>query len=105
MEDAGIYKLWVARVGPTLAGGIEWQIAPTLNAMTTMFGIDCGHFLTPTFRDIPRLGYRMWREAFAALEREGVKVVMSHDNVKHPLMPFFLALGMKPTGTIYQKVL
>jgi hypothetical protein len=105
MEDAGIYKLWVARVGPTLAGGIEWQIAPTLNAMTTMFAIDCGYYVIPAFRDDARFGWRMWKTALLALKGLGVTVVMSHDNIRHPLMPFFLGLGFKPMGTIYQKVL
>jgi hypothetical protein len=47
----------------------------------------------------------MWKTALLALKGLGVTVVMSHDNIRHPLMPFFLGLGFKPMGTIYQKVL
>lgn len=105
MEEQGMYRAWTARVDRTWAGFIEWQIAPTINAKGTLFAIDAGHYVTPTFRGNNRLGYRMWSTAFAALKREGVKVVMAHDNIRHPLMPFMLGLGMKPVGTLYHKVL
>ncbi len=105
MEDAFQYRIWIARVDETLAGFIEFQIAPTLNARTTLYAIDCGHFITPAFRGNARLGYRMWSTAFKALDELGVKVVLCHDNIAHPLMQFFLALGMKPVGTLFHKVL
>lgn len=104
MEDAGQYKAWVGRVGPTLAGFIEWQIGPTLNAKGSVVAIDCGHYVSPTFRAIPRFGYHMWKAALQALRGEGVNVVMTHDNERHPLMPFMLALGMKPAGVFYHRV-
>lgn len=105
MEEAGVYRAWTARVDRTWAGFIELQIGPTLNAKGSVFAIDAGHYITPTFRGIPRLGYRMWRSAFDALKREGVNVILAHDNMKHPLMPFMLSLGMRPIGTLFMKVL
>lgn len=105
MQEAGTYRAWTARVDGTWAAFIEWQIMPTLNAKGTLFAIDAGHYVSPTFRDNNRLGYRLWSTAFAALQREGVKVVMSHDNIKRPLMPFMLSLGMRPVGVMYYKVL
>lgn len=105
MEDAFQYRLWTARVDETLAGFIEFQVAPTLNASTTLFAIDVGHFILPAFRGNARLGHRMWASAMRALEELGVGVVMAHDNMTHPLMPFFLSLGMRPTGITFMKVL
>lgn len=104
-EAAGTYRVWTAYAGKTLAGFIEWQVMPTLNAKETLFAIDCGHYLSTAFRGAGGIGYRMWRSALEALKREGAKVVMTHDNIRHPLMPFMLALGMKPVGTLYHKVI
>ena len=105
LEDQFLYRVWTAHVDDTMAGFIEWHITPTINAKDTLFALDAGHFIAPTFRGNSRLGYRMWSSCIRALEELGVKVVLVHDNIRHPLMPFFLSLGFKPIGTLYHKVL
>jgi len=105
MEDAFCYRIWTAHVDGTLAGFIEFQLGPTVNARDTLFAVDLGHFISPTFRGKGVLGYRMWRAAERALEEMGVRAMLCHDNMKHPLMPFFLSLGMKPIGTLFHKVI
>ena len=101
-EAAGEYKVWAARVGPTLAGFASFFIGPYVFAKTTIFAIDHGHFLAPDFRDNSRLGWRMWKTAKAALKAEGAQMMYVHDNARRPLMPFFLALGLEPCSTWFR---
>ena len=103
MEDAFVYRAWTMWVGGTLGGFIEWQVAPTINAKNTLFAIDCGHYIHPTYRSEPRLLYRMWSTAERALRDLGAEVVMVHDNIKRPMMPFFLARRYRPIGTLFMK--
>ena len=105
MEDAFCYRIWTARVDGTVAGFIEFQIGPTVNAKDTLFAIDMGHFVSPPFRGKGVIGYRMLRTAERALEEMGVKAILMHDNLRHPLMPHFLSLGFRPIGTLFHKVL
>lgn len=104
-ERQGMFQVWAARVGPTLAGFVAFHITPHLYYKTTLFAIDGGHYLAPAFRDNSRIGFRMWRTAEVALEQRGVRVIYAHDNAERPLMPFFLALGFKPLSTMFIKVI
>ena len=99
LEQDGIYRVWTAHVGSTLAGFASFYVQPFILSRSTLFAIDGGHFLAPCFRDNRQIGWRMWRTAKAALQAEGVKMWVAHDNAQHPLMPFFLALGMEPRTT------
>lgn len=100
-EAEGVYRVWTARVDVTLAGFCSFYVEPFVLAKTTLFAVDGGHFLSPAFRDNSRIGWRMWKTALMALKAEGVKVTVAHDNLEHPLMPFFLALQMQPCSIIY----
>lgn len=104
-DRAGIFSIWTARVGPTLAGFISFYLQPHLFYQTVLMAVDAGHYLAPAFRDNSRIGFRMWRTVEVALEERGVKVIMAHDNAERPLMPFFLALGYDPRSTIFWKVI
>jgi hypothetical protein len=100
-EADGVYRVWTARVDGTLAGFIAFWVQTHMYHRTVLFAVDGGHFLAPAFRDKGMLGWRMWRAAKAALAGEGVKVWMTHDNARRPLMPFFLALGLEPLSTMW----
>lgn len=104
-DREGAFAVWAARVGPTLAGFVSFYLWPHLFYRTTLFAVDAGHFLAPTFRDNSRIGFRMWRTAERALEERGVRVIVAHDNAERPLMPFFLALGFEPRSTMFWKVI
>ncbi len=100
-ERAGIYRIWTARVNGTLAGFAAFYIQTHMYYRTVLAAIDAGHYLDPAFRDKGMVGWRMWRSAKAALIEEGVQFIMTHDNAKRPLMPFFLALGFEPLSTMW----
>ena len=100
-ERAGIYRIWTARVNGTLAGFVAFYVQTHSHYRTALVAIDGGHYLDPAFRDKGMVGWRMWRSAKAALIEEGVSFVMTHDNAKRPLMPFFLALGFEPLSTMW----
>ena len=100
-ERAGIYRIWTARVNDTLAGFAAFYIQTHMYYRTVLSAVDAGHYLDPAFRDKGMVGWRMWRSAKAALIEEGVSFVMTHDNAKRPLMPFFLALGFEPLSTMW----
>lgn len=101
LEAQGIYRVWSARVGGTLAGFVSFYVQPHVYYRTVLFAVDGGHFLAPAFRDKGMVGWRMWRTLKSALKEEGVRVAMLHDNAKRPLMPFFLALGAEPLSTMW----
>ncbi len=106
LEDEGVYRIWVARVGGTMAGYLSFQIFPHPDYMGVPFAFDAGHYLAPAFRDMQaRLGFRMWRTCEIALRKMGVRFVMSHDNVSRPLMPFFVGMNYAPLGGLYMKAL
>ena len=100
-EADGIYRIWTARVGGTLAGFAAFYVQTHMYHRTVLAAIDAGHYLAPEFRDKGMVGWRMWRSAKAALKDEGVVFIMCHDNAKRPLMPFFLALGFEPLSTMW----
>jgi len=105
-EAQGIYKLWVARVDGTLAGYISFNLMTHPSYKGMLFAFDQGHFLAPAFRDNPgRIGYNMWKRVVPRLKELGVKAIWAHDNFERPLLPFFLALGYEPRGTMFTKVL
>ena len=104
-EAEGIYRIWTARVNGTLAGFAAFYVQPHMYHRSVLAGIDAGHYLSPVFRDKGMVGWRMWRSALKALKEEGVSFVMTHDNSRRPLMPFFLALGLEPLSTIWIGVL
>jgi len=103
-DRAGAYAVWTVHVAGTLAGFVSFYLQPHLFHRTVLAAIDAGHYLSPTFRDQGRIGYRLWKTAIAALEERGVKYIMAHDNSLRPLLPFFLALGFEPRSTIFWKV-
>ena len=101
-EAAGVYKVWTARVGPTLAGFASFYVQPHVFAMTTIIAMDGGHFVNPAFRDTEaRIGWRMWKTAKVALKELGAVMINVHDNASRPLMPFFLALDMEPRSVMF----
>jgi hypothetical protein len=100
-EKAGVYRVWAARSGKTLAGFIAFYVQPYVLAKSPVFAIDGGHFLSPAFRDNGRIGLRMWKTAKAALRAEGARIIMAHDNALRPLLPFFLALEMEPRSVMF----
>lgn len=105
-EAAGIYRLWTARVEGTLAGYISFNVMEHPSYRGVLFAFDAGHYLSAPFRDTPgRIGYRMWTTVAPALKTLGVQVIMSHDNMARPLVPFMLSLGYEPRGLLYTKVL
>jgi hypothetical protein len=93
------------RLNSTFIGFAAFHLLCHLNYPTTLFAIDAGHFLSPAFRDKGRIGFRMWRTVEPALKERGAKIIMAHDNMVHPLLPFFLALGYEPQSTLFWKVL
>lgn len=105
LEAAGRMRVWAARADGTLAGFICWHITGHLNYRSTLMAITDTHCLDPAFRDIPRIGWRMWRTSEIALRELGVKVILAHDDGARSLLPWFLALGMRPSMTIFEKVL
>lgn len=104
-EKIGGYRVWVARVNGALAGMIGFQLCPHLNYKTTLFAIDSGHYLSPAYRGKEWIGVKMWGAACEALKELGVKIVIAHDNVVHPLDPFFKRLGFEPRSTLFWKAL
>ncbi len=105
-EGEGVYKLWCARVEGTLAGYISFNLMGHPSYRGVLFAFDAGHYLSPAFRDNNgRIGYRMWRTVEPRLKGLGVKVIWAHDNAQRPLLPFMLALGYEPRGTMFTKVL
>jgi hypothetical protein len=105
LEAEGVYRLWAARVGGTLAGYISFFVAPHHNYKDTLSALDGGHYLAPCYRDTPgRIGLHMWKTAEAALRDLGVQYVAVHDG-QRSLLPFLLHLGYHPRATLYWKVL
>ncbi len=101
-EADGVFRVWSARVGGTLAGFVSFYIQPYILAKTTILALDGGHYLSPEFRNrLDRLGYRMYKTAGIALKAEGAKLAMLHDNAARPLLPLFLAIGASPRSIIY----
>lgn len=104
-EEAGIFKVWTARVDGTLAGFVSFSIFPHLMTRQALWAFDCGHFLHPAYRDKGRVGYQMWRSVEGPLRDLGVQVICAHDNVKRSLLPFFMALKYEPRATTFMKSL
>lgn len=101
-ERQFIYRVWVARVGGTMAGFISFFVQPHFLHRHTLFAVDAGHYLAPAFRDTSAMvGIRMWRSAKAALIDEGVQVAFLHDNALRPLSPFLLAIGARPFSAMW----
>ncbi len=100
-EAQGVFRVWAVRVNKTLAGFVAFYVQPYVLAKSTLYAIDGSHFLAPDFRDKGRIGYRMWKTAIDALDAEGVKFIMAHDNALRPLLPFFLSLGFEPRSTMF----
>ncbi len=98
-EASGVYRIWAVRVDGTLAGFITWYVEPHPYYRTVLAAVDGGHFLAPAFRNKGRIGWGMWRSAFAALRREGVRFAMPHDSTRRPMTPFLLAFGAEPLST------
>ena len=105
MEKVGRFKCWTVREDKTLAGFVCFHVFPHLHHRSTLFAIDGGYYLSPEFRDYSRLGYRMFKTVRTALKAEGVRIIVWHDNLKRPLMPFFLALGATPRSIMYWDVI
>lgn len=100
-EHAGAYRVWACRANGALAGYIGWFIQPHINHKGLLFAIADVHYLAPQFRDIPRIGWRMWRTALAAVKSEGARIVLVDCSLERNSLPFFLALGMKPVATVF----
>lgn len=105
-EEAGIFKVWTARVDGTLAGFVSFSIFPHLMTRQALWAFDCGHYLHAAWRDTPdRVGYRMWKSVEKPLKDLGVQVVCTHDNASRSLLPFFLGLGYSPRAVTFMKAL
>ena len=101
-EQAGIYRVWAARVNGTLAGFVSFYVRPWPYNRRVLVAIDGGHFLAPAFRATSSMvGIRMWRSAIAALKKEEVELAFLHDNSLRPLSPFFLAVGARPFSSMW----
>ena len=105
LEKMGLHRVWVARDDGALAGLIGFYIQPHINYRSTLFAFDNGHYLSPPYRDKDWAGIKMWRAACDALRGMGVKIVVGHDNVVHPLDPFFKRLDFQPRSTLFWRVL
>lgn len=103
-ERAGRFRVWTVRVDQTLAGFLCFHVFPHMSHRSTLFAIDGGYYLSPAFRG-GLTAWRMFKGARTALQKEGVKVIVWHDNLLHPLMPFLLALGAKPRSIMYWDLL
>ena len=101
-ERQFIYRVWVARVGGTMAGFISFMVQPHFLHRNTLFAVDYGHFLAPDYRDTQSMvGARMWRSARAALKEAGVEISFLHDNSLRPLSPFLLGIGARPFSAMW----
>lgn len=103
-EQAGLFRMWGARLDGLLVGLIEWNITPPLHHRSTLYAFDGGHYLAPEYRSV-WTHFVIWRQAVAALRELGVKAVMAHDNPRRPMAAFFARLGFEPAGQLYLKVL
>jgi len=104
LEAGGCYRLWAARVDGTLAGFISFFLMPHHNYRSLLMAQDGGSYIAPQFRGKGMVGFRMWRSAEPALRKLGVRYIMAHDG-QRPLLPFMLALGYEPRGTLFWKIL
>lgn len=68
----GIYRLWTARDGPTLAGYIAWYIQRHLHYSGTVTAFDDLFMLSSEYRRGLN-GYRMFRSNLDALRELGVQ--------------------------------
>jgi Acetyltransferase (GNAT) family len=101
LEQAGLFRVWTATENGRLVGFILFHIQPHLFHHRTLFAIDAGHYLDPSYRVISWTGIKMWRSAIAALKELGVKVIVSHDSPSRPLSAFFRRLGFVPRSTLF----
>ncbi len=109
LEDLGLFRVWAARDGATLAGYIGWFIQPHLHYRSTLYAVEDLFLLEASYRRGLN-GYRMFTTAIDALRDLGVKRCIVHEKVhfeaeRGGLGRFFQRLGFRHTDNFWAKTL
>lgn len=82
LEDLGIFKVWAARDGATLAGYLAWFIQPHLHYRSTLHAVEDLFLLSAPYRR-GLAGYRMFTSVFDALRELSVRRCIVHEKVHY----------------------
>ena len=109
LEEAGLFRVWTARDGKTLAGYMGWFIQPHLHYKSTLTAVEDLYMLAPAYRRGMN-GVRLFATAFDALRELGVKRVICHSKEhfeadRGGLERFFARLGFERTDVIWSRML
>lgn len=109
LEEMGIFRVWAARDGKTLAGYLAWFVQPHLHYRSTLHAVEDLFLLSAPYRK-GLTGYRMFTTAIDALREMGVKRCIVHSKVhfeaeRGGLERFFRRLGFEHTDNLYIKIL
>jgi GNAT superfamily N-acetyltransferase len=109
LEDAGLFRVWTARDGKTLAGYLAFFIQPHLHYKSTPTATEDLFLLAPAYRQGLN-GVRLFTTAFDALRELGVKRIICHSKVhfeaeRGGLDKLFAHLGFEHTDRIWSRML
>lgn len=109
LEAAGVYRLWTARDGKTLAGYIGWFLQPHIHHKSTVLAFDDLYILSAPYRR-GWAGIRMFTTCLDALKELGVTRVIMHSKIHYQadrggLEPLFRRLGFDPIDTLWSRSL
>ena len=104
-NDAGLYRVWTARDGDTLAGYIAFYVFSPPHHKSAVIAVDDGYYLAPAYRR-GWAGVRMWRGALDALAQLGVVGCIGHHKLhfqerRGGIGAIFRRLGFEPTDTLW----
>lgn len=108
-EEHGLFKVWAARDGETLAGYLAFIVQPHLHYKSTLTAVEDLFLLAPRYRHGMN-GLRLFTTAFEALRELGVKRIICHSKVhfaaeRGGLDRMFGRLGFEFTDKLWSKVL
>jgi GNAT superfamily N-acetyltransferase len=104
-EAQGIYRVWTARDGGTLAGYIGFYVYYPPHHRRSLIAVDDGYYLAPDYRR-GWTGLRLWRSALDALAELGVIGVIGHHKLhfmrhRGGIGAIFRRLGFAPTDELW----
>lgn len=102
LEAEGVYRLWVARDGKTLAGYVGWYVMPHMHSRTTLAAIADAVFLSAPFRR-GAAGINLVMTPLPALKELGVRWVIC--DMPERYTPMMRRLGFAQTSPGWRKLL
>ena len=106
-ERAGLWRVFAAQEEETkqLAGYISWGVGPHVRYKNTTYCIADVFYLAPQYRK-GSTGYRLFKEAFAALPRPSKIIVSEKLHFKDGRVGKLLErLGLRPIEKVYSMTL